>query len=101
MSRLITTVVVVIVIAGVVLFATGTLHFRNTPAETSVTIDKKELNQKTKDLVGKTEEAGSKVLDKTSEALHKAAKEVRGSSHDEPAATPRATPGGQNSQHPD
>jgi hypothetical protein len=46
---------------------------RNNNNETGVTIDKKELKEKTQEAVKKTEEAGGKVLDKTGKALREAA----------------------------
>ena len=77
MSRFITKVVVIAVVIGVLLAMAGVLHFRNDTDQTSVTIDKKELKDKAQDVVGKTEEAGGKILDKTSTALHKAAEGLR------------------------
>jgi hypothetical protein len=80
------------IVAVAVLAITGVLHVRDTKDETGVTIDKKELKEKTQEAVKKTEAAGSKALDKTGEALHKAADEIRGASHDQktPAPTPPA-----------
>ena len=67
MSRFITKLVVIAVVIGVLLAAAGVLHFRNGTDQTSVTLDKKELKEKTRDVVGKTEEVGGKILDKTGE----------------------------------
>ena len=87
MARLMITTVVVLIVLGVVLATTGVLQFRNTEEETGVTIDKKELKEKTKEAVETTGEAGSKILDKTGEVLHKAAEGLRGSPDDQPAPT--------------
>ena len=85
------------------LATTGVVSVRNTKDETGVTIDKKELKEKTQEAVKKTEEAGGKVLDKTGEALRKAGDEVRGSSHDQksPAITPPADEKQKNPSHRD
>lgn len=96
MSRLIVTLVAVVIVVGAVLGAAGVLHFRNTDDQSSVTLDKKELNAKTQDVIKKTEETGSKILDKTGAALHKAADTVR----KEPSATP-AAPNNENRRQPD
>ena len=86
MTRLILTVVVILVVVGVVLAAAGVLHFQNTKDETGVTIDKKQLKEKTHEAVEKTGEAGGKILEKTGETLHKAAERLRGSSGDQNCA---------------
>ena len=88
MSRLIMIAFVILVVCGAVLATTGVLSVRNTKDATGVTIDKKELKEKSQDAVKKTEDAGGKVLDKTGEALRKAADEVRGPSHSKTTATP-------------
>ena len=92
MSRFIATVVVIAVVVGALLAAAGVLHFRNGTDETSITLDKKELKDNTRDVVGKTEEAGGKILDKTGQALHKAAEGLRGSPGDR-QATKTPAPG--------
>ena len=92
MGRFILTVIVIFVVAAVVLTVAGALHFQNTPDETRVTLDKKELNQKTQELMGESKEAGSKALKNTGEALHKAGEDLH-PSHDQPA--PSAKPDNQ------
>jgi hypothetical protein len=82
MTRFILTVVVMLVVVGVVLAATGVLRFRNTEDETGVTIDKKELKEKTEQAVEKTEKVGGEILDKTGKSLQKAAEGLRGSPQD-------------------
>jgi hypothetical protein len=101
MPRLIMTVVVILVVVGVVLAATGVLRFRNTEDETGVTIDKKELKEKTQKAVEKTEEAGGKILDKTGETLHKAAEGLRGSSDDKRAPTKTPATDDEKTRQPD
>jgi hypothetical protein len=90
MNRWILIVIAICIVGVAVLALSGVLHVRDTKNETGVTIDKKELKEKTEEAVKKTEAAGGKVLDKTGEALHKAAEEIRGTPHDQkpPATTP-------------
>ncbi len=90
MKRLIVSVIVIVVLAGVGLAVAGVLRFENTKNRSSITLDKKELQQKTEKAVEKTEAAGGEILDKTGQALHKAAESLRGSSDMEPRAA-RAT----------
>lgn len=102
MSRFILIMVAIIVVIGVALAATGALHFRNTADESSVTLDKRELNQKAHEAIEKTREAGGEVLDKTGQALHNAGQGLRKASQDtnatttKPAADPKNT---HSSQH--
>ena len=92
MARLIATAVVILVVVGVVLAATGVLRFHNTEDETGVTLDKKELKAKTQEAVDTTEKAGGKLLEKTGDTLHKAAERMRGSPGDR--SGPPAAPAG-------
>lgn len=101
MSRLILAVIAIVVLVGLVLAATGALHFRNTEDQSSVTIDKKELKEKTQEVLKKTQDAGGQVLDKTGEALHKAADGLRKSPNDRSATPAPATPGGDDKPQPD
>jgi hypothetical protein len=89
MKSFIIGLVVIIVLAGLVLAATGVLHVQNTENKAGITIDKKELEQQAGEAVDKTKEAGSKLLDKTSKELHKAGESLKASSKDrqEPAKT--------------
>ena len=80
MARLIAVIVGILVVLGIVLGTTGVLHVRNTKDETGVTLDEKELQKKTREAVKTSEDAGGKVLDKTGEAMHKAAEKLRGAS---------------------
>ncbi len=90
MTRLIIAAIAVFILVGAVLATTGVLRVQNNKDQSGIVIDKKELKAKTQEAVKKTEEAGSKILDKTGEALHKAADKVRGSSHDQQTpATPQ------------
>jgi hypothetical protein len=82
MSRLMITIAVILVGLGVVLASTGVLRFHNTKDETGITLDKKELKEKSQEAVQKTEAAGGKILDRTSESLQKATQRLRGSSGD-------------------
>lgn len=92
MTRFIVAVTVLLVVVGVLLATTGVLHFRSTKDETGLTIDKKELKEKTQEAVETTGRVGSRILDKTGETLRKAADRLRGSSSDRstPAKTPAA-----------
>jgi hypothetical protein len=90
MSRLITTLLVIGVVIGFVLAATGVLHFQNTTDEATITINKKELKEKTQEVIKETGEAGGKMLDRTSETLHKAAEGMRPSPENQ--TTPSKSP---------
>jgi hypothetical protein len=70
-----------------VLATAGVLRFQNTKDESIITIDKKELKEKAGKAFEKTEDAGSKILDKTGETLHKAAEGLRRSPGNEHAPT--------------
>jgi hypothetical protein len=86
MTRFVMTLFVVIVVIGVVLAALGTLRFQNTTDESRIILDKKELKVQAQN----AEAAGGKVLDKTSEDLHKAAERLQDTPNKQqpPAATP-------------
>ena len=92
MTRLTMTAIVILIVGSAVLATTGVLSFRNTKDKTGITIDKKELKEKTQEAVKKTEAAGNTILDKTGEAMRKAGDEMRRSSHEQkaPATTPPA-----------
>jgi hypothetical protein len=79
----------------------GVLHFRSTDNQATITVDKKELKEKTDKAVEKTEAVGSEILDKTGQILHKAAAGLRESAPDQhaPAATP--APDDHNTRQPD
>jgi hypothetical protein len=92
--------VVIVVAVGVVLGVSGVLHFQNTRDKAGLTIDKKEIREKTENAVNEAKEAGGKVLDKTGQALHKAAAGLRESPPDRPpAATP--APDDHNTRQPE
>jgi hypothetical protein len=90
MTRLMMTVIVIIVVVGAVMATTGILRFYNTTDETGVTIDKKELKEQTREAVERAGKTGGAVLDKTGETLHEAAEQMRGSSDNRklPPTTP-------------
>jgi hypothetical protein len=92
MARLIVVLVVIVVGISIVLAMTGVMHFQNTNDQSTITIDKKDLQKKSEKAVEKTEEAGGKILDKTGEALHKAADDLRGRAKDPPAPTATQPP---------
>ena len=91
MTRLIVLTIAILVVVGAVLATSGVLRVQNSKDESGITIDKKELKEKTQEAVKTTEAAGGKILDKTGEALHKAAEKVRAPSPDQktPATTPQ------------
>jgi hypothetical protein len=99
MTRLIMSLFVVLVLVCAALALTGVLTFHNSKDETGVTIDKKELKEKTQEAVKKTEETGGKILDKTGEALHKAADGLRSPPDPNTPTTPRLND--KNMQRPD
>jgi hypothetical protein len=76
MSRLIALIVTTAVVVGAVLAATGVLRFQNTRDEAAVTIDKKQLKEKTQKAIEKAEKTGGGILDKTGEALQKAGRRM-------------------------
>lgn len=88
MSRLILAMIAIIALVVAGLAMSGVLSVRNDKEQTGITIDKKELKEKTREAVKKTEEAGDKAIDKTSNALHKAADQLRGWSHDSKMPAP-------------
>jgi hypothetical protein len=95
MARLITTLVVIAVVVGVVMAATGVLRFQNTKDESIITIDKKELKEKAQGMAAQATKTEGKILDKTSQTLHKAAEGLRGPSGDNkipPTVTPPLDP---------
>lgn len=101
MKRLITAVLVtvgaLVIVVGGVLAATGVLHFRNTDDEAGATIDKKELKEKAHEATETIQQGGNEALDRTGDALKKAAEKIRGSSDDQespPADDDRSTNGG-------
>jgi hypothetical protein len=100
MSRLITTVVLTLVVVGIVLAATGVLRFHNTEDQSGITIDKKELKEKAQDAVENTGEAGSAILNKTGEILHKAVERMRGSSDDQSSTTTSPAANDENTGQP-
>ncbi len=77
MGRILVALVVVVVVVGAVLAMAGVLHFRSADHQATITIDKKELKEKTDKAVEKTEAVGSEILDKTGQILHKAAAGLR------------------------
>jgi uncharacterized protein HemX len=101
MTRLILAAIAILVVMGAVLAMTGVLQVQNNKDESSVTIDKKELKEKTHEAVKKTEEAGGAILDRTGKALHEAADKVRGSSHDQKAPPTAPRLNDKNLPHPD
>ena len=79
MARVITMLVAIVVVVGVVLAATGVLRFENGKDESIIKIDKKELKEKAQGMVTQAEKTEGKILEKTGEALHKAADRLQGS----------------------
>jgi uncharacterized protein YpmS len=71
-GRLFLILVALAVVAIVVVIAVGGLSIQNTPDKTSITIDKKELQEKAHEALVKTKEAGSSLLKQTGQDLQKA-----------------------------
>jgi hypothetical protein len=86
MNRLITTLFVLIVVAGVVLAFTGVLRFHNTKDETSVTIDKKELIDEAKEAIGKTNETEHKAADGSLGSTHENTQPTAAPASEDPKA---------------
>jgi hypothetical protein len=100
MARLITTLVVIFVVVGVVLAATGVLRFQNTKDESIITIDKKELKEKAQGVATQAKQTEGKILDKTSETLHKAAEHLRSPSDDKKSAPANTPPDDHKNKQP-
>jgi hypothetical protein len=108
MARVITLIVMVVILVGAVLAATGVLRFENTKDGSTMTIDRKEMKDKTQDAVKKVEEAESKALDKSGDALHKVAQRLQRSVEgknvppmtpiDERTSTPKSDAGNRSPQ---
>lgn len=62
MTRVITIIVAIAVAAGAVLAVSGVLHFQNTKDQSTMTLDKKELKEKTNGAVKKVEKIEKNVL---------------------------------------
>ena len=90
MNRLIIAALVILVVVGAVLAATGVLHFQNTKDESIITIDKKELKEKTQEAV-----------EKTSETLHKAAEGLQGPADNRNSPTTTPADNGHTTRQPD
>jgi hypothetical protein len=90
MARLITWTVAIVVVLGGVMAATGVLRFESDQDRSTITIDKKELKEKTHNAVKEAEKTESKILEKTGDALHSAAKGMRESSDGKAPAKPPA-----------
>jgi hypothetical protein len=101
MARLITTLVVIVVVVGVVMAATGVLRFHNTKDESIITIDKKELKEKVQGMTTQAEKDEEKVLDKASETLHKAAERLHSPAEDHGAPAKPSTDDHNNRRPPD
>ncbi len=101
MRRLPLIILVLLCAGAVVAAALGALRVRSKGDEINVTIDKKILEEKAQGAVETTKEAGSALLEKAGEALHKVGAGASSNSNGEQApATP--TPGGaQTRQQPE
>lgn len=92
MSRFIATMVVIALVVGVFLAVAGVIHFQNGPDRATVTLDKKDLNEKTQEAVKDMKRAGGDILNKTGDALHRAAAGVRGSSPEQDRQATKTSP---------
>ena len=100
MRRLMLTAGVIVVLVGAVLGAAGVLHVRNTENETSVTLDKKDLGEKTQEVIDKAKETGGTILERTGKALHNVGEGIREPSHDRSAPTKTEAPTPASAQQP-
>ncbi len=71
MSRLPLIILLLLCGGAVVAAAVGGLHVRSEGDEVNVVIDKKVLQEKAQTAVEKTKEAGSALMERAGEALHK------------------------------
>jgi hypothetical protein len=88
MKRLFLILVALVVLAGVVIIAVGGLSVQNTPNETTITIDKKELKEKAHEALVKTKEAGSSLLKQTGVDLQKAGNNMNPAPDQPPSTQP-------------
>jgi hypothetical protein len=85
---------ILILLGAVITIAVmGVVTVQNTPEKTNITIDKKEMREKSQEAVEKTKEAGGKLLEKAGEGLHKAGESIRESKTDNSAPAPTDTNG--------
>ncbi len=71
MRKLFLLIIVLLGVSAVVAAAVGALHVRSDEEKINVIIDKKKLQEKAEGALEKTKEAGSALLEKAGEALHK------------------------------
>lgn len=81
MTRLIVTLAIIVAVVVIILGMAGVLHVQNTDDKAGITVDKKELREKTHSAVEKTKGAAVEVLDKARRAVD----ESRERPHDAPA----------------
>lgn len=94
MFRLLVVIIVVAVLASVVVLgATGVLRVYNTNDSIKVELQKNELKQKAENAVRETEQAGSRLLEKTGKALRHAGGKLEreGAEHQPASPTPSGT----------
>jgi hypothetical protein len=101
MARFITTLVVIVVVVGVVMAATGVMRFHDTKDESIITIDKKELKEKVQGMATEAKKSEGKVLEKTSDALHKAAERLHSPTDDHDATAKPSADNHNNQRSPD
>ena len=99
--RLIKIVLGIAVLAFIVFAATGIVYVRNNKDNAGVMIDKKELKEKTHDVIDKTREAGSKGLERMGKALHKAGEEIKQPPDRQVRSEPAETPKPESNSNPD
>jgi hypothetical protein len=83
MGRLIVTLIVIVVVIGIGLAMMGALRFENTPEKTILTLDKREVQEKTQ-----------RAMEDTGEMLQRTGGELRGQNQasQPPATTPANAP---------
>lgn len=92
MRRLIFAVGLIGVLVCAVLATAGVLHVRNSENETSITLDKKDLQEKTQEAIDSAKETGGRILESTGKAMHKAGEGVRETSPEKSAPETKASP---------
>jgi hypothetical protein len=90
MQRFILILFAILLVAGIVLAATGVLRFHSNADESTIILDKQELKQESR-----------KALDKTGDALHKAAEKLRKSPDSAPAPPTKPADDSGNSRRTD
>ena len=96
MKRLFLILVAFVVVAGILLVVVGALSIQNSPDKTSITIDKAELREKTREALHETKKTGSAILEKSGNELRKAGENLDKSPQDQSVPAKSDSPNKEN-----